>query len=490
MRTTQHYLLTGVALACSLLTGCALGPDYKRPELDMPASLGSGAAKSTVATDWLTWWKSFQDPVLNALLDEAAANSQDLALAAGRVEEARALYAGAHAGLFPTVDGNASVTKSHLSTNAGQITPGAYPIVTDRKVGLSASYEIDFWGKLRRADEAARSRLLAAQASRGTVMASLYANVAQSYFSLRAFDAQLALAEATLATRRDNLALQRKRFNAGVIGQLDLHQQEAEAAATEASAAQARLAVRNAESAIALLVGRGPAQIANPVIARGKAVDALQQSALVPADLPSDLLNRRPDLVAAEQQLVAANADIGQAKAAYFPTLKLTAGAGNESLSMSTLFDSGSRFWNLGLGLTQPIFRAGALDAVVSGAEARKQQALAQYVQAVQAAFRDVHDALAGIAANQQVVDATAKRIAAVQDTKRLADLRYANGYSSQLEVLNAQRDLLQAQSNLIEAKRAQLAALVSLYKAVGGGWDGTNADKVSDKPAEKLAAK
>jgi multidrug efflux system outer membrane protein len=486
MRNPYSFSLTALA-AGLLLAGCAaMGPDYQRPALDVPATLGStntaaSAAKGT-AVDWLAWWKSFQDPTLNALLDEAAANSQDLVLAAGRVEEARALYGGAHAGLFPTVDANASVAKSHLSVDAGTIPPGTYPIVNDYKLGLTASYELDFWGKLRRADEAARSRLLSAQASRGTVQATLYANVAQNYFTLRAFDAQLALAEATLATRRDNLRLQQKRLTAGVIGELDFHQAEAEAAATDVVVLQARQALRNSESAIALLLGRSPAQIANPVIARGQSIDTLQKSALLPADLPSDLLNRRPDLVAAERQLVAANADIGQAKAAYFPTLKLTAGAGDESLSLSKLFSAGSRFWNMGLGLTQPVFRAGALDAVVAGAEARKQQALAQYVQAVQAAFRDVHDALVNIAANQDVVEATAKRIAAVQDTKRLADLRYANGYSSQLEVLNAQRDLLQAQSGLIEAKRAQLAALVALYKAVGGGWDGTNADKVSMK--------
>ena len=484
MRKTQHLLMSVLA-ASSLLAGCAaLSPDYQRPALDVPASLSAGgAAKGAAATDWLVWWKSFHDPVLNALLDEAAANSQDLVLAAGRVEEARALYVGAHAGLFPSVDANLSVAKNRTSENAGKLAAGAYPISKDYQAGLTASYEVDFWGKLRRADEAARSCMLSAQANRGTVVATLYANVAQNYFALRAFDAQLALAEATLSTRRDNLRLQQKRLAAGVIGELDLHQAEAEAAATEVVLLQARQATRNAESAIALLVGRSPSQIANPAIARGQSIDTLQKSALVPADLPSDLLNRRPDLVAAEQQMVAANADIGQAKAAYFPTLKLTASAGDESRSLSNLFDPASLFWNLGVGLTQPIFRAGAIDAVVAGAQARKQQATAQYVQAVQAAFRDVHDALVNISANQDVVQATGRRIAAVQDTKRLADLRYTNGYSSQLEVLNAQRDLLQAQSGLIEAKRAQLAALVALYKAMGGGWDGGNADKVAVAP-------
>ncbi|MES2072053.1 MAG: efflux transporter outer membrane subunit [Pseudomonadota bacterium] len=479
---TYSKLPLTVLAASLLLAGCAsVGPDYKRPVLDTPASISVAAtAKPGAAVDLLQWWKSFQDPVLSGLLDEAAANSQDLALAAGRIEEARAVAAGTNSNRYPTVDGTLSGAKTRTSENAGKLPAGAPVINRDYQVGLTASYEVDFWGKLRRADEAARARLLAQEASRGTVLATLYSNVAQSYFALRAYDAQVILAESTLKTRQENLRLQQKRFGAGSIGELDLHQAESEAAATEVALAQAVQGRAITESALAVLVGRSPSAVVNPVVARGTSIDDLYQQLTVPADLPSDLLNRRPDILAAEQSLVAANADIGQAKSQYFPTVKLTSGIGYESNSFKQLIDPSSLLWNLGANLVQPIFRAGAIGAVVQGAEARKNQALAQYVQTVQGAFRDVHDALTNMSANDQIMQATTRRVAALRDSLRLADLRYQNGYSSSLEVLNAQRDLLQAESSLIDTKRAHLAAVVSLYKAVGGGWD---------KP-ESLAAK
>ena len=220
-----------------------------------------------------------------------------------------------------------------------------------------------------------------------------------------------------------------------------------------------------------MLVGRTPAAIVQPTIARGTAIDVLFSRATVPAELPSDILNRRPDLIAAEQQLIAANADIGQAKTAYYPTIRLTASLGFESRQLSELFNPSSLFWNLASGIVQPLFRAGSIDAVVAAANARKAQATAQYALAVQGAFKDVHDALNVIASSEALVTTADKRIAALRDVLRLADLRYTNGYSSYLEVLNAQRDLSQAESGVIDAKRAQLAGVVALYKAVGGGW-------------------
>ncbi|MFZ6647023.1 efflux transporter outer membrane subunit [Undibacterium sp. TJN25] len=463
-----------VLAASLMLAGCmTVGPDYKRPALDTPATLGTAASsKPTAAVDLLQWWKSFQDPVLSGLLDEAAANSQDLVLATGRIEEARAVQAGTNSNKYPVVDANLNGVRARTSGNSGQI-PAGFPLVNNEyTLGLTASYELDFWGKLRRADEAARARLLSQEANRGVVLTTLYSNVAQSYFALRAYDAQVSLAETTLQTRQENLRLQQKRFSAGSIGELDLHQAESEAASTEVVLEQARQGRAVTESTLAVLLGRAPSAVLNPVIARGAPLDGLYQQLVVPADLPSDLLNRRPDILAAEQNLVAANADIGQAKSQYFPDVKLTSGYGYESLGFRSLLDPASLMWNLGAGLTQPIFRAGAIGAVVQGAEARKNQALAQYVQTVQGAFRDVHDALTNIQSDEQIMESTTRRVAALKDSLRLAQLRYDNGYSSSLEVLNAQRDLLQAQANLIDTKRAHLAAVVSLYKAVGGGWD------------------
>ena len=304
------YSLSALALAL-VLSGCgALGPNYERPSQTLPTAAIKPQSTHTVANvDWLAWWKSFQDPALNALLDEAAANSQDLALAAARIEESRATLALTHASRFPTLDANVSANRAQVSENAGKLQPGANPRNNTFQPGLTAAFEIDFWGKFQRADEAARARLLAVQANRGTVLASLYANVAQSYFALRALDAQVTLAEQTLATRKENLRLQTRRFEGGVVGELDVQQATAEAAGIEATLIQAQQNRRATEATLAVLVGRGPAAIVQPDIARGAAIDALFSKATVPAELPSDLLNRRPDLIAAEQQLIASNAD-------------------------------------------------------------------------------------------------------------------------------------------------------------------------------------
>ena len=472
MLRIQFVLTTLVASLA--LAGCAsVGPDYQRPALETPTSLGVIPTSNHVGKiDYAAWWRNFQDPVLNGLLDEANANNQDLLLATGRIEEARALAVGASSNRYPTVDATLSGSRLRTSENAGKLAAGANPESKDFQLGLTASYELDFWGKLARADEAAKSRLLSQEANRGLVQSSLYSNLAQTYFGLRAADAQLTLAESTLKTRQENLRLQQKRYASGAIGELDLHVAESEAAAAEISVAQAKQQVSITESALAILLGRSPAAIAQPVIARGNSIGQLYQQLIIPADLPSDLLNRRPDVIAAEYSLAAANADIGQAKAQYFPSLKLTTGVGYESRVFQDLINPASLLWNLGASLAQPVFRAGAIGAVVSGAEARKTQAMAQYVQTVQGAFRDVHDALTNTTANEQVFMSSQRRVTALRDSLRLAELRYNNGYSGYLETLNAQRDLSQAEVGLIDTQRAHLNAVVSLYKAVGGGWE------------------
>ena len=475
----MHSIAMSLVASCALVAcgSVPLDKKYERPALDVPAALSVNSAGATAATqaahvDWLTWWKAFQDPVLDALLLEAASNSQDLALATARIAEARATLEQNKANLYPTVDLNASANRRRTSENAATYSPLVSPYSGDGQLGLTASYEIDFWGKYARADDAARARLLSQTASRGTVQTTLYANVAQSYFALRALDAQLTLAEQTLGTRQENLRLQKRRFDGGVVGELDLRQAESEAASAQATVQLTRQNLSNAESALAVLAGRKPTEILRPVLARGADVGALVARQTIPADLPSDVLARRPDVVSAEQNLMAANADIGQARSAYFPKLSLTANLGQQSKDLSTLFDPASLFWNMVGNLTQPIFRAGAIDAVMAAANAREQQAVAQYTQTVQNAFRDVHDALNNVAAGRDLTATTTQRINALRSTLRLADLRYKAGYSPYLEVLNAQRDLAQAEVGLIDIQRSQLNAVVSLYKAVGGGWD------------------
>ena len=246
---------------------------------------------------------------------------------------------------------------------------------------------------------------------------------------------------------------------------------KAELAANQISVAQLRQSVSNTESALAVLLGRSPKQIAQPEIARGLSMDALHQQLTMPADLPSDLLQRRPDIVAAEQALIAANADVGQAKAQYFPSLRFTTSLGRESRVLEDLFSPASMLWNLAAGLTQPVFRAGAIGALVDGAQARKDQALAQYVQTVQASFRDVHDVLINLRTTDEVAASSQARLLALQETRRLVQLRYKSGYSSYQDLLNAERDALQVQASLVENQRQQLSSMVALYKAVGGGW-------------------
>jgi outer membrane protein, multidrug efflux system len=474
MRKSTFIFTTAGTLLSIALTGCGtLGADYQRDTQSLPTDVIKSQSSRTVSNvDWRIWWKSFDDTTLNALLDEAAANSQDLVLAAARIEESRASLGLVYANRFPTLDLNVNASRAQVSETGGRLQPGASPRSSDFQPNLAAAFEIDFWGKFRRADEAARARLFATEANHGTVLATLYANVAQTYFALRALDAQVALAEQTLATRKENLRLQVKRLEGGIASDLEVQQAKAEEVAIESALIQAQQSRRVTEAVLVVLLGRSPTAIITPSISRGNEINALFMRATVPAELPSDILNRRPDLIAAEQQLIAANADIGQAKAAYYPTIKLTANLGFQSRELSNLFDTNSLIWNLASGLTQPLFRAGSIDAVVRGAEARKIQANAQYAQAVQGAFKDVHDALNNIAANDMLVTTVDKRIAALREVLRLANLRHANGYSSYLEVLNAQRDLNQAESSVIDAKRAQLSGVVALYKAVGGGWD------------------
>ncbi len=469
MLSKRMSRLTFALLAAAALSACAglqPGTPYTRPALTLPPF--SGAA---IAPQAGMWWKGFADPVLDALEDEAQRNNQDLALATARLAEARASMAQTHANLYPTLDFNASATRRRGSESAATFSLGAQPVSEDRQLGFTASYEIDFWGKYARADDAARARLLAQSASRGQVLTTLQANVAQAYFALRALDAQTTLAERTLATRSENLRLQKRRFDAGVVGELDLRQAESEAASVLAGLQQVRQSLSNAETALATLVGRQPADIMKPVLARGADLRTLYAAQVVPAGLPSDLLRARADIASAEENLIAAQADIGQARALYFPKLSLTANVGQQSKDLSTLLDPASLFWNMVGNLSQPIFRAGAIDALVSAASARQQQAVAQYTQAVQNAFKDVHDALNNVDAGRDIATTTATRLAALRETLRLADLRYKAGYSSYLEVLNAQRDLAQAESGLVEAQRSQLNAVISLYRALGGGW-------------------
>lgn len=473
MKHIKTSLIAGAVAV--LLSACgSVGKDYQRPSLETPASLGE--VKSTHGlnskTDFLSWWQNFHDPVLDQLLKEAATNNQDLQLAVSRIAEAKASFDAGAVNHYPTVDATFSSVKNRFSQTGTRLGIPSSSTFVLYDLGVSASYEVDFWGKFTRADEASKARLLAQEANRGVALSALYSNVAQTYFALRASDARLVLAQEALKFRQDNFALQKKRYDAGSIGALDLHEADSEVVSAQIILSQATQSVHLYETALAVLLGRSATAISQPQIARGNDIDKLYQEMQLPADLPADLLNRRPDILSAEENLIAANADIGQVKAQYFPSFKLTTGVGYESRKLADLVNPSALFWNIGSNIVQPLFRAGAIGAEVKGAEARQQQALAQYTKTVQEAFRDVHDALTNSTANDEIHVATKLRVDTLKDSLRLADLRYQNGYSSYLEVLTAQRDLLSAEASLIDTKRAHLSAVVGIYHAVGGGWE------------------
>lgn len=462
-----------VPLLTLILAGCAVGPDYQRPDLDLPQDWS--AVPTTPGTTRPAdragerWWSVYADPILDALIDEALQHNADAAVAAARVLEARALSNLADTDLYPNVTAGISRTRTKKSSQLGTIPQtGAPRIQTSYRATLDASYEIDLWGKYRRASEAARADLFAAESARESLRLTLTAQVAQQYFALIAAEAQVAVAERTLATRGETLALFDRRVEAGTLAEYDLYQAEAELAATRSQLAGLRQAQDRAESALALLLGRSPRAVMGR-IERGS--PAATDELVVPAGLPSDLLLRRPDLRAAEERLIAANARIGNARAQYFPSIGLTAYLGGESVDFSRLFTGPAGIFEFAAAVTQPLWNAGRLRAGVDISEARRDQALAEYRQAVASAFKDVRDALAAQRAAQETLAAESARARALDKALGQAQQRFDAGIASRLDILDVERNLLAAELARIESDRARKAALADIFKALGGGW-------------------
>lgn len=471
-RPTLRATLAGIA-SLLFLTACAQAPLAAKPELKLPVSLDPTAShvQGGGQQNWQNWWQDWDDAVLNEMLQEALKNNQDLQLAAARVLEARANAGISQAGRYPTLDAQLSAGKTRSSEATGRLAPGANPISKDFLFSLNAAYEVDLWGKLAQADRAAGARLLAQEANRAALQTSLTASVVQTYVALRAADAQLALAESLLENRQQALRLQELRFERGLLNQAELNAGRADLLQAQSNQAQAKQVVANAESALALLLGRSPAHIHQPQLARGKTLEQLLAKARLPRELPADLLQRRADIIAAEQQLQASQADVAQARASYFPAIKLSTSLGSEARALGDLFNPGSMLWNVGAGLLQPLFRAGAIDAANDLAKARAQQASVQYVQVVQGAFRDTHDALKGWDMSAVQAQNQIKKRRLQEQNWKLAQLRFEKGQINGIDLAQARREWLQVQGQEVDAQRAQLAALIALYKAVGGGW-------------------
>jgi multidrug efflux system outer membrane protein len=460
VRARARWLAAGVALA---LAGCAsAGPDYARPGLGLPQEFSTPPVGGAAPDDW---WTLFGDGELDALVAEALAANQDLAAAAARVEEARALAGVARAERWPRLDAGASGSTTRLSAATLGLPDDVEIEFEAYRAEVGLSFELDFWGRLRRAHEAARAELLASEEGRRNVRLAVVADVAGAWFELGGLERQLALARRTVETRREFAQLERLRFDAGTISDLELSQAEAELAAAEAAVPQLERAVRQTASRLGVLLGRfGGARLAGGLPLPG----ALPT---VPVGLPSELLLRRPDVAAAEQALVAANARIGVARAALFPSIALTGSYGSQSGELGDLLSSGTTVWQAALGLLQPIFHGGQLRRQVAASEARQRQALAAYAKATQAAFAEVEDALVARRTLADERAALARRVEALGRARRLAALRYDAGDATYLEVLDAERNLFRAELELVGAERAEAAAAVALFKALGGGW-------------------
>ena len=467
-----------LAFAAMFAAGCtSFAPEYKRPEAELPAAWNAagGVVPSSAAAASLApgerWWSVYNDPALDRLIDEAFAGNANLFIAAARVEEARGYLATSESDQLPQVTGGFTRSRT-LSTNRGTFPlPPTVPREQNaNRATVNVSYELDLWGRLKNATAASRAELLASEAARDTVRISLASDVAQAYFALRAYDAQIETVRRAIATRGESLDIQKKRLGVGDISEYDLRQREAELAAAQAQLPPLQRARSLQESALAVLLGRNPKGIYEARLDAGRDAELKTVAPVVPEGMPSDLLLRRPDIVEAEQRLIAANARIGVARAAYFPGISLTGYLGSESVALSNLFTGPAGIWQAAFALSQPIW-GGRVDAQVQQANARQQQALGNYQKTLQVAFREVRDALAGQTAAREQLQAEADRARARGDTLRLVRLRYDNGMANQLEVLDAERNLLAAEQGRIDALRLQRAAIADLFKALGGGW-------------------
>jgi multidrug efflux system outer membrane protein len=460
--------LSGCLAACvvaCLAAGCAVGPDYKRPAVDAPATFRFDV-KDAHDTANTAWWQQFQDPELDRLIGIALAENKDVQVAAARIDEFLGQYRTTRSALFPQVGAGLSAQRQRTSQGQFQNVPGFTSGVIDAyTLDLSVSWEIDVFGRRRRETEAARALLLASEEGRRATILTLVSTVASTYVALRQLDRQLEISKETARTRLGSYELFQERFKGGTISELELSQTKADYEAALVAIPPVETAIAQTEDALAVLLGRNPGPIR-----RGAALADLKVP-LVPAGLPSQLVERRPDLRQAEQQLVAANAQIGVARAQYFPVISLTGLLGTASGAFSGLFKGANKAWNYGVNTSVPIFTAGGIAGTVQSAEAAQREALLRYQQAIQVAFREVSDSLiAHTKAREQLLHQDSQ-VATLRNYLELARLRYENGYTSYIEVLDAERNLFSAEVSQTQTMSNVYVSLVNLYKAMGGGW-------------------
>ena len=454
--------------ALMLLAGCTVGPNYHRPVVKVPPTYrGADAAQPgpPTATSFgdEKWWTVFEDPQLQKLIRTALQQNFDLRIAATRIQQAQAQLVITRANEFPNVGAGPTVSGARQPP-----IPGVFPAYSyvAEELGLSASWNVDFWGRYRRATEAARANLLAAEWAQRAVISTLVENLATAYFQLRELDLELDIARQTIASRKQSLQLTQTLEQGGATSLLDVRQAEQLVETAAETIPDTERQIEQQEDQISILIGENPEGIG-----RGLKLTDQPLPDTIPAGLPSTLLERRPDIRQAEQQLIAANAEIGVARAQLFPQISLTGVGGVESIGLNNIFTAASRAWNFTTGATQPIFNAGALRANVRLSQAQQQQALLSYQQTIQQAFREISDSLIAyrklrdFRAHQELLTEAAHQAA------NLSEMRYKGGVSSYLEVLTNETNYFSAELNLARARLNERLSVVQIYNALGGGW-------------------
>jgi len=466
MKMPAALLLLGIVLGCAC--GCAVGPSYKRPTVNVPPAYRGLTPEEAAKGDARLladekWWEVFQDEQLKELVKTALQQNYDVRIAATRILQAQAQLGITRADQFPSITG--SVATVNLRSPQTKFLP-PYETSSNQLSG-SLAWDLDFWGKYRRATEAARAELVASEWARREVITALIANLSGAYFQLRALDSQLEISQRTLTSRQDSLRLTRLLADGGSTSMLDVRQAEQLVFTAASEVPSLEEQIEQEENLISALLGNNPAPVP-----RGRKLTEQEHPPAVPPGLPSSLLERRPDIRQAEEQLISANAQIGVARAGYFPRISLTATAGYQSSALTALFSGPAGLWNFGGSLTQPIFTGGRLRSNVRLTEARQQEFLLRYKQTIQGAFREVSDSLVAYRRSQEFRQQQELLVASAQDATRLSHMRYSGGVASYLEVLTNDTNYFSAELGLVEAQLNERLALVQLYKSLGGGWE------------------